>query len=77
MISITRKFTLTQKDIERFGRIVGDFNPVHTDPTFAAKTRFKTPIAHGMTSICLLSDMLPKKYVVQEYEIKFFKPIFP
>lgn len=65
MISIIKKFTLSQKDIERFGRIVGDFNPVHTDPNFAAKTRFKTPIAHGMTSICLLNNMLPKKYLVQ------------
>lgn len=65
MISIFRKFRLSQKDIERFGKLVGDFNPVHTDPTFAAKTRFKTPIAHGMTSICLLEDMLPKTYLVQ------------
>lgn len=65
MISIIKKYTLTQKDIDRFGRIVGDFNPVHTDPNFAAKTRFKSPIAHGMTSICLLDNLLPNTYIVQ------------
>ena len=73
----SRKWKITQKDIEAFALVVGDANPVHRDPEFAAKTRFKTPIAHGMTALCILNHALPKKYVLSSFNVKFLRPIYP
>lgn len=74
--SICHKWRITSKDIELFAGIVGDSNPVHTDPVFAARTRFKSPIAHGMTALVLLNHALPKKYLIAEMSIRFMKPIY-
>ena len=57
--------------------IVGDHNPVHRDPAFAAKTRFKTPIAHGMVSITLLNQLLPSIFNIKSLNVRFMKPIYP
>lgn len=59
------KFKIGKKDIELFGKVVGDFNPVHFDESYAAKTRFKTPISHGMVSMAMLNHVLPQKYLVK------------
>jgi len=40
--------TLTEADIVNFAGLSGDFNPLHTDETFASTTPFGTRIAHGM-----------------------------
>ena len=40
--------TVTEQDIVGFADISGDKNPVHLDEAYAAKTLFKTRIAHGM-----------------------------
>jgi acyl dehydratase len=65
------------EDIHRFTQIVGDYNAVHRDPAFAAKTRFKSPIAHGMTSIVMLNHLLPSTLTIREFKIRFQKPIYP
>lgn len=40
--------TVSAADIDAFARISGDTNPVHLDQEFAARTPFKSRIAHGM-----------------------------
>ncbi len=40
--------TVTEADVVNFAGISGDYNPLHTDQTFAEKTPFKQRIAHGM-----------------------------
>ena len=40
--------TVTEGDVGTFAGLSGDFNPLHTDATFAAKTPFGKRIAHGM-----------------------------
>jgi len=40
--------TITEADVVMFAGLSGDFNPLHTDATFAARTPFKQRIAHGM-----------------------------
>lgn len=42
--------TITETDVVMFAGISGDYNPLHTDATFAEKTPFKQRIAHGMLS---------------------------
>ena len=52
---------VTEADIASFARITGDYNPIHIDPGFASKTRFKGRIAHGMLSAGLISAALGTK----------------
>ena len=47
--------TLTDAEILSFADVSGDRNPVHLDPAYAAKTMFKTPIAHGMLTAGYIS----------------------
>jgi acyl dehydratase len=49
---------LTQEGIAAYSDASGDHNPLHTDPEFAATTRFGGTIAHGMLVLAFLSDML-------------------
>lgn len=39
--------TITEADIVNFAGLSGDFNPMHTDAAFAAKTPFGKRVAHG------------------------------
>ena len=50
--------TVSDADITLFARVTGDTNPVHIDPEFAQKTRFKGRIAHGMLVGGLISAVL-------------------
>ena len=52
---------ITQIDITLYAAITGDFNPVHFDPVYSAKTRFKGPIAHGMIASGLVSGLIGMK----------------
>jgi len=49
---------ITPEDIRAFADLGGDRNPVHVDASFAAKTRFGRPIAHGMWGATLISAVL-------------------
>ena len=54
--AITRR--VTEADVERFAEITGDRNPIHLDPAFAATTRFKRRIAHGLLTASYVSAVL-------------------
>ena len=73
--------TVTADDIADFARVTGDTNPLHRDAAYAAKTRFKEPIAHGMLSAGYISAVLGTKlapsccavYVSQS--LRFLRPV--
>jgi len=72
--------TITEKDINDFARVTGDFNPVHLDQAYAEKTFFKGRIAHGLFSVGLLStvlgNILPGHGTIYlSQEIKFLAPV--
>ena len=53
--------TVTEADIVAFAEVTGDNQPLHLDDAFAAKTRFKKRIAHGMLSAGFISAVLGTK----------------
>ena len=50
--------TVTEADIVLFAGITGDSNPVHLNQDYAAGTRFKGRIAHGMLAAGFISTVL-------------------
>ena len=56
--TVDHKKIITEKDIEMFGEITGDYNPAHFDAEYASKTIFKKRIAHGMLIGSLFSKLL-------------------
>jgi acyl dehydratase len=78
-VELTR--TVTEEDVRRFAEISGDQNLIHTDKEFAAKTRFKKPIVHGMFTASLFSNLVGNKlpgngsvYLTQD--LNFKKPVY-
>ena len=59
--SATIEKTVTEQDIQDFGRATGDMNPVHFDEEYAKKTLFKGRVAHGVLSIGFISAVLGMK----------------
>ena len=53
--------TVTEKDIQQFGEVSGDMNPLHFDDAYAKGTIFRGRIAHGMLSAGYLSTVLGTK----------------
>ena len=49
---------ITQEKINLYAEASGDFNPIHVDQSFAAKTPFGGTIAHGMLSLAYVSEMM-------------------
>jgi 3-hydroxybutyryl-CoA dehydratase len=50
--------TITETDIYLYAGISGDFNPAHVNEQYAAKTFFKTRIAHGMLTASFISTLI-------------------
>ena len=53
--------TVAERDIQLFGEVSGDVNPVHFDEEYAKTTMFKGRIAHGMLSASYISTVLGMK----------------
>ena len=72
--------TITETDVYTYAGITGDFNPVHVNACYAAETRFKTRIAHGILSAGLISAVIGTKLpgpgaVYMGQTLKFLKPV--
>jgi phosphotransacetylase/acyl dehydratase len=73
--------TLTKTELEGFAAVSGDFNPTHLNEAYARARGLKAPVAHGMWTASLISNLLGNKlpgagtiYVGQE--LRFGTPVF-
>jgi acyl dehydratase len=67
-------------DIAAFVEAVGDYNPVHSDPAYAATTPFKVPIAPGIYTAGLVSAVIGTQLpgpgaIYLSQSLKFVKPV--
>jgi acyl dehydratase len=53
----TASRTVTEADVAGFAGLSGDFNPLHTDETFARTTPFGGRIAHGMLGAAIATGL--------------------
>ena len=49
--------TITEADVVSFAGVSGDFNPMHVDAAYAAKTPFEKRIAHGALVLSVASGL--------------------
>lgn len=72
--------TITGEDVEAFGELSQDHNPVHFDDHYAARTIYGRRIAHGLVPAALISGALTKLMgpgnVMLSLELDFRKPVF-
>jgi 3-hydroxybutyryl-CoA dehydratase len=52
---------ITEADVQQFGAVSGDLNPLHFDEAYAKTTIFRGRIAHGILSVSFLSTVLGTK----------------
>jgi 3-hydroxybutyryl-CoA dehydratase len=50
--------TVTEEDVQTFGNLSGDFNPLHFDDDWAKKTMFGGRIAHGILTASYISTAI-------------------
>jgi 3-hydroxybutyryl-CoA dehydratase len=73
---------ITQENINLYAEASGDFNPIHIDESFAAKTPLGGTIAHGMLSLVYVSEMMTSVFgqnwlSVGKLRAKFKEPARP
>ncbi|MEW6673126.1 MAG: MaoC family dehydratase [Thermodesulfobacteriota bacterium] len=72
--------TLTEERVKQFAEASGDTNPLHLNEAFAAHTRFKKRIVHGMLTTSLWSTLVGTRLpgpgsAYMRQELKFIKPV--
>ena len=53
---------VTQEQINAYADASGDYNPLHIDPEFAAKTELGGTVAHGMLILAYLSEFMTENF---------------
>lgn len=64
-------------------RLSGDYNPLHSDPDFAAQAGFPRPILHGMCTYGITCRAVLQTYAeydparIKRHAARFSSPVFP
>ena len=77
----TRSLTLTHDHVKAFAELSGDYNPLHFDESFVARTKFKKLVVQGGLTTGLLHalvamDMPGPGTVFLSQNWKFTAPVF-
>ena len=77
----SRTLTLTQEHVQGFAKMTGDYNPLHFDRAFAAKTKFGKLVVQGGLTTGLLHalvamDMPGPGIVFLSQNWKFTAPVY-
>ncbi len=72
--------TVTSEDIEMFGQVSGDYNPLHFNEDWAKTTMFKGRIAHGILTATYVSTVIGMKLpgpgsIYMSQNMKFRRPV--
>ena len=76
-----RSLTLTSEHVKMFAEMTGDYNPLHFDEAFVAKTKFKKLVVQGGLTTGILNalvatDMPGPGTVFLSQNWKFVAPVF-
>src|SRR6202000_983849 len=76
--------TIGEYEIAQFAGLSGDYNPIHTDATFAAASPFGQRIAHGLLGLSVLTGLVNRLGIFETCTIallgiedwRFISPVF-
>jgi len=72
--------TMTASDVDKFGHLSGDLNPLHMDEEFASRTPFGRRVVHGLLTGALVStthtQLTGPGFAYVGQELKFLGPVF-
>jgi len=74
-------FSFTQKQVELFAKVTGDYNPIHLDDEYASKSIFKKKIMHGFLSASVFSKIIGMHFpgngaVYLSQTMNFLQPMY-
>jgi acyl dehydratase len=77
----SRSLTVTEDHVKDFARMTGDYNPLHFDESFVARTKFKKLVVQGGLTTGILNalvatDMPGPGTVFLSQNWKFVAPVF-
>jgi acyl dehydratase len=77
----TRTVTLTGEHVRKYAELTGDYNPLHFDEAFAAKTKFERLVVQGGLTTGLLhalvaNDLPGPGTVFLSQDWKFIAPVY-
>ena len=85
-VEVGRKVSLTkaiaEEGVATFAKVSGDTNPLHLKADYAAKTRFKQRLAHGVLSASFISAAVAQvadpavTVVYLTQSLRFRRPVF-
>lgn len=61
---VTRGRTVGEGDITLFSGLAGDFNPLHVDQEYCAKTPFRERIAHGPLTLAMAIGLMSQQNLI-------------
>ncbi|WP_027718366.1 MaoC/PaaZ C-terminal domain-containing protein [Desulfovirgula thermocuniculi] len=81
---VTKGRTVTDADLVNFAGLSGNFNPIHVDEHFAARTPFKRRVAHGLLTLSVLLGLWDRLGLVEDTvvahvamtDVRFVRPVF-
>src|SRR5215471_13670194 len=65
---VTKARTVGEADVSLFAGLAGDFNPLHVDEEFAAKSEFGTRIAHGPLVLSMAIGLMAQLNLKWEFK---------
>ena len=75
---VTRTFT--EEEVDAFGYLSGDLNPLHMDDEFAAHSPFGRRVVHGLLTAAVVSrvhtELTGPGFAYAGQELRFLKPVF-
>jgi len=77
----TRSLAITSELLEQYGKLSGDFNPLHIDDQYAREKGFKSRVAYGNIYGMLLStlvgmDLGHQEVMLLSEKFDFKKPVY-
>jgi 3-hydroxybutyryl-CoA dehydratase len=75
---VTRIFT--EAEVDAFGHLSGDLNPLHMDDEFASHSPFGRRVVHGLLTAAVVSrvhtELTGPGFAYAGQELRFLKPVF-
>jgi 3-hydroxybutyryl-CoA dehydratase len=72
--------TVTEAEVEAFGKLSGDLNPLHMDDAFASRSPFGRRVVHGLLTAALVSaahtELTGPGFAYVGQELRFTGPVY-